>query len=86
MILDRESFDFKYISHEIMANLSLAQDDPTVFTIQGTFSCLLYFLAKLLSCTIILHVLSSVHISRITLLLKQILLNSDLAQHFVGPD
>ena len=43
------------VSDEIMSNLSLAQDYPSVFTIQGTFSCLLYIFAKFLS-------LSSVHI------------------------
>ena len=42
MKLDWESFDFKYVSDEIMSNLSLAQDYQTVFNIQGTFSCLLY--------------------------------------------
>ena len=52
---ERESFDFKYVSDEIMLNLSLAQDYPTVFTVQGTFSCLLYIFAKFLSCYIILH-------------------------------
>ena len=50
MKLDRESVDCKYVSDEIMSNLSLAQDYPTVFTIQGTFSCLLYMFAKLLPC------------------------------------
>ena len=49
MKLDRESFDFKYVSDEIMSNLSLGQDYPTVVTIQGTFSCLLYIFAKPLS-------------------------------------
>ena len=39
-----------------MSNLSLAKDYQTVFTIQGTFSCLLYIFAKLLFCLIILHV------------------------------
>ena len=48
MKFDRESFDFKYVD-EIMSNLSLVQGYPTVFTIQGTFSCLLYKFAKLLS-------------------------------------
>ena len=62
MKLDRESFDFKYVSDEIISDLSLAQDYPTLFTIQETFSRLLYIFAKLLSCYIILHVLSSVHI------------------------
>ena len=59
MKLDRESFNFKCVSDEIMSNLNLAQDYPNVFTIQGTFSCLLYYFAKLLSCKIMLHVLSS---------------------------
>ena len=49
MKLDRESFDFKYVSDEIMSNLSLAQEYPTVITIQGTFSCLLNIFTKLLS-------------------------------------
>ena len=48
--LDWESFDFKYFYDEIMSNRSLAQDYPTVFNIQGTFSCPLYIFAKLLSC------------------------------------
>ena len=56
MKLDRESFDFKYVSDEIMSDLSLTQDYPTVFTIHGTFSCLLYIFAKLLSSKINLHV------------------------------
>ena len=96
MKLDRKNFDFKYVSGEIMSNLSLAQDYPPLFTIQGTFSRLLYIFAKLLSCWIILHVfLSTVNVFRITLLLKQILsgiasvsksINLDLVQHFVGPD
>ena len=43
MKLGMESFDFKYVSDEIMSTLSLAQDYPTVFNIQGTFSCLFYF-------------------------------------------
>ena len=43
--LDRESFDFKYVSDEIMSDLSLAgQVYPTVFSIQETFSCLYIFL------------------------------------------
>ena len=50
MELESENFDFKYVSDEIMSNLSLAQYYPTVFNIQGTFSCLLYIFAKLLSC------------------------------------
>ena len=41
MKLDIESFDFKYVSDEIMSTLSLAQDYPTVFNIQETFSCML---------------------------------------------
>ena len=45
-----------------MSNLSMAQDYPTVFTIQeGTFSCLLYMYAKVLSYLIICMFLSSVH-------------------------
>ena len=91
MKLDRVGFDFKYVSGEIMSNLSLAQDYPTVFTIQGTFSCLLYFLAKLIYSNLILHVLSSVHIFQNypsfeanSFVSKS--LNSDLAKHFVGPD
>ena len=56
MKLEKESFDFKCVSDEIMSNLSLAQDHSTVFTIQGTFSYLLYSFAKLLSYKIILHV------------------------------
>ena len=58
--LDRESFYFKYVFDEIMSNLSLAQDYPTVFNIQGTFSFLLYIFAKLLS--LFCMFLSSVHI------------------------
>ena len=54
MKLEKESFDFKYVSDEIMSNLSLAQDHSTVFTIQGTFSYLLYSFAKLLSYKIII--------------------------------
>ena len=44
MKLDIESFDFKYVSDEIMSTLSLAEDYPIVFNIQGTFSCMLYIL------------------------------------------
>ena len=44
MKLDRESFIFKYVSDEIMSNLSLAQEYPTVFTIQGTFPACYIFL------------------------------------------
>ena len=84
------------MSDEIMSNLSLAQDYPTVFTIQGTFVSLLYMVCKTFilpdnfACFCHLFILF-----RITLLLKQTLsgiasvsksLNSDLAQHFVGPD
>ena len=44
MKFDRESFDFKYVSDVIMSNLSLAQDYPTVFTVQGTlFLPVVYF-------------------------------------------
>ena len=79
-----------------MSNLSLAQYYSTVFTIQGTFSCLLYMFAKLFillgnfACFCHLFILFG-----ITLLLKQILsgialasksLDSDLAQNFVGSD
>ena len=46
MKLDKESFEFNYVSVEIMSNLSLAQDHPTVFTIQGTFSSLFYIFAR----------------------------------------
>ena len=92
MKLDRDSFDFNNVSDEIMSNLSLAQDCPTVFTIQGTFSCLLYYfcqtfiLLDIISCFCHLFILF-----RITLLLKKIASvskssNSDLAYHFVGPD
>ena len=91
MKLDRDSFDLKYVSDEIMSNLSLAQDYPTVFTIQGTFSCLSYFCQTFIlldnfACFFHLFILF-----RITLLLKQIASvskswNSDLAYHFVRPD
>ena len=95
--LDRESFYFKYVFDEIMSNPSLAQDYPTVFNIQGTFSFLLHIFAKLLSYQISLHVFFC-HLFiffRITLPLKQILsgiapvsksIHFDLAQHFVGSD
>ena len=43
MKLDREGFDFEYVSDETSTQ-SLVEDYPTVFTIQGTFSCLLYIL------------------------------------------
>ena len=54
MKLDRESFDFKYVSGEIMSNQSLAKDYPTVFTIQGTFFCLVFamFCARLFICAL----------------------------------
>ena len=45
MKLDSENFDFKYVSDETMSDPILAQDYPTVFSIQGTFSCLLYIFA-----------------------------------------
>ena len=38
MQLDGENFDFKYVSDGIMSNLSLAEDYPSIFTMQGTFS------------------------------------------------
>ena len=94
MKLDRESLDFKYVSDE-MSNLSLAQEYPTVFKIQGTLSCLLYIFTQILSCKIILHVfVICSYFFRITLLLMQFLLgiasvskclNSALV-HFVGLD
>ena len=43
MFIVTEYAALKYVSDEIMSTLSLAQDYPTVFNIQGTFSCLLYF-------------------------------------------
>ena len=98
MKLDRESFDFKYVSDEIMSNLSLAQDYPNVFTIKGTFSCLLHIFAKLLfmldnfACFRHLFIFF-----RVTLILMQILsgiasiskkykIQIYLTQHFVGSD
>ena len=37
MKLDRESFDCKYVSDEIISNLILAQDYPTVLPYKGHF-------------------------------------------------
>ena len=48
MKLDIESFDFKYVSDEIMSTLSLAQDYPTVFNIQGTLFLHVIFLLKII--------------------------------------
>ena len=45
MKLDNESFDFRYVSDEIISNLSLAQDYPTVLTYKGPFfACYIFLL------------------------------------------
>ena len=90
MKLDIESFDFKYVSDEIMSTLSLAQDYPLYLKYKGPFPACYIFAKDNFKC--FCH---TVHIFRIPLLLMKILsgiasvsksLNLDLAQHFVRPD
>ena len=49
MKLDRESFDFKYVSDEIISNLILAQDYPTVLPYKGYFPALKQILSGIAS-------------------------------------
>ena len=62
MNLDRESFDFRYVSDEIMSNLSFAQDYPTVFTYNGHFPACYIFLLNFYLARYFCMFLSSVHI------------------------
>ena len=62
MNLDMESFDFRYVSDEIMSNLSFAQDYPTVFTYNGHFLACYIFLLNFYLARYFCMFLSSVHI------------------------
>ena len=74
MKLDRESFDFEYVSDEIMANLRLDQDYPNVFTpYKGPFPACYIFCQTFISVDNFARFCHLFIFFRTTLLLKQIL-------------